>query len=70
MTPEEFKSLRQQLGLNQTELAREWGVTDRAVRRWEAGHSPVPPVAAYCLRIMAQAVSFHQAVAKAVEEVS
>ena len=53
MTPEEFKSLRQQLGLNQTELAREWGVTDRAVRRWEAGHSPVPPIAAYCLRMLA-----------------
>ena len=57
MTKEEFKALRMQLGFNQTDLAREWGVTDRSVRRWEAGDAPISPIVAYCLRMMAEEVS-------------
>lgn len=53
MTPEEFKELRQKIGLNQTQLSKEWNVTDRTVRRWEAGDVPISPIAAYCLKMMA-----------------
>ena len=52
MTPEEFRELRKRLGLNQTQLAAEWGTTARSVRRWEAGETPIQPVTAYCLRMM------------------
>jgi DNA-binding transcriptional regulator YiaG len=54
MNPEEFKEIRQKTGLNQTQLSKEWGVTDRTVRRWEAGYVPISPTAAYCLRMMVE----------------
>jgi DNA-binding transcriptional regulator YiaG len=54
MNPEEFKELRQKTGLNQTQLSKEWGVTDRTVRRWEAGDVPIPSVAEYCLKMMVE----------------
>ena len=54
MTSQEFKELRLQTGLNQTQLSKEWGVTDRTVRRWEAGDVPISPIAAYCLKMMAE----------------
>ena len=57
MTPKEFKELREQLNFNQTQLAKEWGVTDRTVRRWEAGHAPVSPLASYALRLMVKTMS-------------
>ena len=57
MTPQEFKALREKLGFNQTQLSKEWGVTDRTVRRWEAGDVPVSPLASYALRLMVLAMS-------------
>ena len=54
MNETEFRQLRQKIGLNQTQLANEWGVTDRTIRRWEAGDAPVSPIAAYTLRLMAK----------------
>lgn len=56
MTPEEFKDLRTRLGLSQTRLAAEWGVTARSVRRWEAGDTPVSPIAAHSLRMIVAAL--------------
>ena len=55
MTPAEFKQARRKLGLSQSDLAREWNMGEngaRTIRRWEAGHTPVNPVAAYCIALM------------------
>lgn len=47
MTAEELRSARRDLGLSGAALAKRIGVTDRAVRRWEAGDREVPgPLAA------------------------
>ena len=56
MTPQEFRALREQTGLNQTQRANEWGVADRTVRRWEAGDVPITPIAAYALQMMVTAL--------------
>jgi DNA-binding XRE family transcriptional regulator len=43
MSPAEFQSAREFLGLSQDWLARHLGVTLRTVQHWEAGRHPVPP---------------------------
>ncbi len=47
MTPENFKRIRQQLGLTQAELARALRITEgRTIRRYESGERPISgPVA-------------------------
>lgn len=46
MTPEHFRTLRERLGLTAEALGRipglRYQVTDRTVRRWEAGDVPIP----------------------------
>ena len=42
MTDAEFRMVRDWLGLSGEWLAARLGVTLRTLRRWEAGHSPVP----------------------------
>ena len=41
MTKEEFREARRQLGLTQTQLARELGVTLNAVQKWEGGQREI-----------------------------
>lgn len=55
MTPAEFRTARTALGFTQKGLAVEWGMGEqggRTVRRWEAGESPLNPIAAYCIALM------------------
>jgi transcriptional regulator with XRE-family HTH domain len=42
MTPCELRMVRHTLGLDQDHLARLLGVTERTVRRWEAGSHVIP----------------------------
>jgi DNA-binding transcriptional regulator YiaG len=51
MTADEFKRLREALGVNQTDLANALGVTRRTLGRWETGVSPVPRHVGALLRI-------------------
>ncbi|MFQ5545620.1 MAG: helix-turn-helix domain-containing protein [Acidiferrobacterales bacterium] len=45
-----FKMLRRSIGLSQTKLAREMGVTLRTVSRWERGNFPIPRLAELALK--------------------
>jgi len=40
-TPDEVRALREQMGMTQEELAREMGVTEFTVWRWENGKRPI-----------------------------
>jgi len=42
MTPKQFRTALQRLGLNQVATARALGVTPRAVRFWVAGDRQIP----------------------------
>lgn len=56
MTPDEFKATRESLCLSQNDLAEVWGMGangGRSIRRWESGERPMNPIAAYCLKLMA-----------------
>jgi transcriptional regulator with XRE-family HTH domain len=53
LTGAELKRIRLRLGLTQTELARELGVTRNSVTRWETGVHKVPPMTTYALRVLA-----------------
>jgi DNA-binding transcriptional regulator YiaG len=58
MTPQEFKDARNTLRFSAAGLAKEWSMGEnggRTVRRWEAGHVPVNPIAAYCITMMLKA---------------
>lgn len=50
MTKREFKQLRQLIGVSQTKLAKEMGVTIRTITRWERGEFPIPRIADLALR--------------------
>lgn len=50
----EFRKIRESLGLTQTELGREMGVTFRTVSRWETGEFPIPRLAELALRSVVQ----------------
>lgn len=43
MTPAEFKTVRESLGLSAQWLATHWSVSLRSIRNWEDGTSPIPP---------------------------
>jgi len=51
MTAAQFHRVRRALGLTQAELARRLGVTDRAVRRYEAGDRKIAPPIAQLIEI-------------------
>ncbi|MFB9776896.1 helix-turn-helix domain-containing protein [Brevibacterium otitidis] len=42
MTPEQFRVIREGLGLSQHEMSQRLAVQQRTVQRWEAGDTPVP----------------------------
>jgi len=54
MTKHEFKKLRKSIGLSQTKLAHEMGVTLRTISRWERGEFPIPRLAELALRSVVQ----------------
>ncbi len=49
MTKRQFKKLRNSIGLSQTKLANEMGVTLRTISRWERGEFPIPKIAELAL---------------------
>lgn len=56
MTRHEFRAIRESLCLSQSDLAEVWGMGrngDRTIRKWESGERPLNPVAAYCIKLMA-----------------
>lgn len=58
MEPDEFRCLREELGLTQAQLAERLGVTTVALWRWEKGQTPgsrrgIPEPVARLLRILA-----------------
>lgn len=54
MTPAEFRSIRVQLGLSQSGLARLFRVqSDRTIRKWEAGERDIPGPAQVLIRLLA-----------------
>ena len=50
MSPKQFRAALNELSLNQVEIARELGVTARAVRYWVAGTYPIPESVALLIR--------------------
>ena len=52
MTPADFRAIIEACGLNQTQAAALFGVTDRTVRLWIAGKAPVPPAVAKLLKLL------------------
>jgi transcriptional regulator with XRE-family HTH domain len=49
MTPQEFKAMRKELGLSQSQLCLLWGMGangGRTIRKWESGERPLNPIAA------------------------
>lgn len=60
MTPQEFTDARKALGFNQTQLAKEWGVSDRTIRRYEAGDAPISPIVRYVLNMMLEVKRPHR----------
>lgn len=43
MTKEEIKQARSEMGLTQAKMAALMGVSDRKLKRWIAGTSPISP---------------------------
>lgn len=52
-TSEEVRSLRQMMGITQEELAKEMGVTEFSVWRWENGKRPITEAHTKLLRLIA-----------------
>lgn len=52
MTPDEYRSVIDKLGLSQLAAARLLGVDDRTSRRWANGERDIPPPAARFLRYL------------------
>ena len=53
MTPADFRSALQRLGLSQTGASRILGVADRTIRSWLTGERSVPEPVAKLMRLMA-----------------
>lgn len=51
MTPTEYRTSIERLGLSQVGASRLFGVDPRTSRRWALGELPVPRAVALCLRI-------------------
>jgi hypothetical protein len=52
MTPTQYATAIERLGLTQVGAARFFGVGDRTSRRWISGEYDVPRAVAYCLNMM------------------
>ena len=52
MTPTRLKQLRQRLGLTQTELAAQLGVTQNTVARWETSVRGIPEPTARLIELL------------------
>lgn len=52
MTPDEYRSAIEKLGLSQVEAARLLGVDERTSRRWACGERDVSPPAVRFLRYL------------------
>ena len=53
MTPNEFKTIRNKLGLKQNGMAEALGLAkngDRSIRRWESGSTAIPEPVAMAVR--------------------
>lgn len=57
MTAEEFKQAREALGMSQAELAREMGLSNVTVWRYESGETPITEDRAKTLRLMLSAAA-------------
>jgi DNA-binding transcriptional regulator YiaG len=55
MTPEQFRQIRQELGWTQRATAEALGVTDRCIRRYEAGDRRVSKPVALLFETIADA---------------
>jgi DNA-binding transcriptional regulator YiaG len=55
MTAEEYREIRDELKLNQAEMARLLGVDHRTVQRWASAETQIPPIAARFLRLLSEA---------------
>lgn len=57
MTPDEFRAIRDSLGLTRAELASALGITGKrpqaGIENWEAGRAPIPPIAETAMRAIA-----------------
>ncbi len=62
MTPEEFRELRQRLGLSQEKMARRLDVGLNSVQRWEGGTRKISGPVAILMRML---VAQHEGEAKA-----
>lgn len=54
MTPDEYKALREKLGLTQAGLAARLGVTRKTVNRREAGEATITTEAELAIRSLAK----------------
>jgi DNA-binding XRE family transcriptional regulator len=50
MTPQQYRTLRERLGLTQAGLAARLGITRKTINRREAGATPITPEAALAIR--------------------
>jgi DNA-binding transcriptional regulator YiaG len=55
MTPEQFRQIRQELGWTQRATGEALGVTDRCVRRYEAGDRSISKPVALLFETIAEA---------------
>ena len=60
MNSQEFRSAIAALGYNQARFAERVGATDRQVRRWASGETPVPGRVALVLELEAERQSERQ----------
>ena len=52
MTPAQFRTALDRLGLSQVRAAKLFGVTDRASRSWALGENKIPHAVAILLRLL------------------
>jgi len=52
MTPQQFRHVLRQLGLNQVQAAKRLGINPRTLRRWVAGDSRIPESVSLLLELL------------------
>tara|TARA_R110002012_G_scaffold211040_1_gene381794 strand:- start:85 stop:294 length:210 start_codon:yes stop_codon:yes gene_type:complete len=69
LKPFEFKRIRRELGLSQSQLADLLGVASgRTVRKWEAGENDIAAPAALLMTLLDQGVLTVEKIRKATEQ--
>ena len=53
MTPQQFRKVRQSIGLSQVRLAEKMEVFVRTISRWETGEVAIPKIAELALKYLA-----------------